>query len=340
MSLARLATAVVVAATITGGVTSAPRAAGPAAHQLGAGRSHPAAAPRLSLASTTPPTLFGLIDHNEDLRHATEQQLGIHSALVGYFAGWKAGKSFPTLWTVHHDGAVPVLAWMPQTTLADILSGSWDGYITNWLKGAKAWQNTVIVRLMPEMNVGQPYTVGMNGNTAEQFVAAWRHIVGIGRQVGATNVKWMWNPDRAFKGSQPLAPLYPGRYWVDWIGIDGYNFGTADHGGWIWFRDLFAPTVTIIRQFAPYKPMMIAEVGCTDSRYKAAWMSGMFEKAPAMGFRAAMYFDYLLARDWRIASNSDSLAAAKTGVHAAPWKTANPVTFPLAKIEYYVSNPV
>jgi hypothetical protein len=148
----------------------------------------------------------------------------------------------------------------------------------------------------------------------------------------------MWNPDRAFKGSQPLAPLYPGSAWVDWIGIDGYNFGTADHGGWLWFKELFAPTKKIIRSFAPYKPMMVAEVGTTTSRYKPSWLTGMFSAAPAMGFKGLLYFDYQLARDWRLASSSASLAAAKRGVHQSTWTGYNPPTITQSKIEYFVRN--
>jgi beta-mannanase len=162
--------------------------------------------------------------------------------------------------------------------------------------------------------------------------------VQIARNNGARNVKWMWNPDRAFKGSQPLKPLWPGRTWVDWVGIDGYNYGTADHGGWKWFRELFRPTVLKIRSFAPYKPMMVAEAGCTDSKYKAAWMRGMFSVAPRMGFRAVMYFDYKMLRDWRITSRYSSLAAARYGLTLSTWETANPQTMSLSRIEYIVTH--
>jgi len=295
-------------------------------------------APAMALSSTTHPVLFGLIDPNDDARHSTESQLGVDSALVGYFHGWDRTRGFPQMVHMRNDGAVPVIAWMPKTPLVDILSGSWDDYIRSWLRGARDWGHPVIIRLMPEMNCIEVYAVGRNGNTAAQFVAAWRHIVAIGRNVGATNVKWMWNPNRAFKGSQPLKPLWPGRTWVDWIGIDGYNFGTADHGGWLWFKELFAPTKKIIRSFAPYKPMMVAEVGSTTGRYKPTWLSGMFNAAPAMGFKALMYSDYKMLRDWRLASSSSSLAAAKAGVYKSTWTGYNPPLISQSKIEYFVKN--
>jgi Glycosyl hydrolase family 26 len=279
------------------------------------------AAPHVRLAASTAVTKFGLADHTYDQRHLTEQQLGVMPVYVDEFIGWYRDRTFPRLVTDRQEGAIPVIAWMPRTPLDDILSGSWDSYIRTWLQGAKERGGTIFVRLMPEMNIGQPYAMRHNGNTAAKFVAAWKRIVRIGNAVGADNVRWVWNPDRAFKGSVPLAPLYPGRGWVDWVAIDGYNFGTADHGGWLWFKQLFLPTITQIRSFAPLKPMMAAEVGCTASRYKASWMNGMFTAAPQLGLKALIYFDYNLKRDWRFASSTSSLNAARAGVRLDGWVT-------------------
>jgi hypothetical protein len=50
-------------------------------------------------------------------------------------------------------------------------------------------------------------------------------------------------------------------------------------------------------------------------------MSGMFAAAPTLGFKALIYFDHLMLRDWRIASSSASLSASRTGVHSAGWIT-------------------
>jgi hypothetical protein len=332
--------ATLLGATLLAGVLApahfGPSAPGRVTQAAPAGTSAVRPAPAMALRSTTHPVLFGLLDHSDDQRHATEDQLNVKSALVGYFHGWRRDRGFPQMVTMRNDGAVPVIAWMPGVTLTEILSGSWDGYIRWWLRGAKAWGHPVIIRLMPEMNAAEVYAVGRPGNSPTKFIAAWRHIVGISRAVGATNVKWMWNPNRYFKGSYALKSMWPGRRWVDWVGIDGYNFGTADHGGWLWFRELFAPTVRRIRSFAPYKPMMVAEVGCTASKYKASWLNGMFSNAPGMGFKGLLYFDYLLKRDWRLASSSSSLTAARNGVHLSTFTGYRPPSITQTKIEYYV----
>ena len=317
--------------------SSAPGATGPTSPSTAA----PAPvrqAPAMALRAATHPVLFGMMAPNDDTRHAAEDKLKVNSALVGYFHGWDKTRGFPRMITMRNDGAVPVIAWMPRTNLDGVLSGNWDGYIRDWLRGARDWGHPVVIRLMPEMNAPQVYQIGRDGNTSAKFVTAWRKVVRIGRDVGATNVKWMWNPNRAFKGSVPLAPLWPGRDWVDWVGIDGYNYGTADHGGWKWFRELFVPTIRIIRQFAPYKPMMVAEVGTTAGRYKPTWLTGMCKAAPELGFKGLMYFEYNLKRDWRLTASSAALTAARNGLHQSTWTGYLPPEISQTKIEYFIKN--
>jgi beta-mannanase len=40
-----------------------------------------------------------------------------------------------------------------------------------------------------------PWAVGVNGNTAAHYVAAWRHVHRIFTKVGATNATWVWCPN-------------------------------------------------------------------------------------------------------------------------------------------------
>jgi hypothetical protein len=310
----------VLAGVLVAGALSASVHAGPSTASVAQAPAHVATAPHMRLAASHG-VYFGLADTTPDQRHTTEQELGVRSEMAGEFVHWTRGATFPPLVTDHHDGAVPVIAWMPSGPLDEVVNGSWDGYIRTWLQGAKQRGGLIYIRLMPEMNASEPYSMGHDGNTAAKYVAAWKRVVSIGRSVGATNIDWVWNPDRAFKGSVALRPLYPGRTWVDWVAIDGFNYGTKDHGGWLWFKELFVPTINIIRQFAPYKPLMAAEVGSTQTSLKPVWMSGMFAAAPTLGFKALIYFDHLMLRDWRVASSSASLSASRTGVHSAGWIT-------------------
>jgi mannan endo-1,4-beta-mannosidase len=80
-----------------------------------------------------------------------------------------------------------------------------------------------------------------NGSTPDPaaFVAAWRHVHDLFVQNGATNVVWVWCPNATDVPNATSAPwnhwtnYYPGDTYVDWVGIDGYNWGNttaASHG--------------------------------------------------------------------------------------------------------------
>ena len=59
-----------------------------------------------------------------------------------------------------------------------------------------AYAGPVLLRFAHEMHdQSYPWAVAVNGNTAEQYVAAWRYVHAIFVAEGATNVRWIWNPN-------------------------------------------------------------------------------------------------------------------------------------------------
>ena len=121
---------------------------------------------------------------------------------------------------------------------------------------------------------------GANGNTAADYVAMWRHVHRVFESVGATNVTWVWCPNVDLDHLTPLASLYPGDKYVDWVGLDGYNWGTnpaGHHGGWETFKSVYRSTYdTIVKRIAPGKPVIVSEVGSTEhGGSKAAWITAM-----------------------------------------------------------------
>ena len=93
---------------------------------------------------------------------------------------------------------------------------------------------------MPRAHRSYPWALGVNGNTAAEYVAAWKHVHAIFVRNGATNVRWVWNPNTM--GATTAATylplywsLYPGDEYVDWLGLDIYNTGPSlDWGAPYW----------------------------------------------------------------------------------------------------------
>ena len=70
-----------------------------------------------------------------------------------------------------------------------------------------AWGKPLVLRFAHEMNGDwYPWSEGVNGNAAGQYVPAYRRVVSLFRSVGATNVTWVWSPNVAYPGSVPISP--------------------------------------------------------------------------------------------------------------------------------------
>lgn len=254
------------------------------------------------------------------------QQVGRRPAIVMWYQSWAEQFnrwSTASVQTVARWGAMPMITWEPGANgatdsryrLEAIVRGDFDSYIRSWALAARAWRHPFFLRFAQEMN-GDWYPWGTKignpqGNTSEQFRAAWRHVHDIFQHVGASNAIWVWSPNTMYPGSTPYADDYPGNTYVDWIGIDGYNAGPPSQR-WLTFRALFAQSYETAAALTK-KPMMIAETASSQAGGdKAAWIRNAFLSDIPLHFpriRALVWFDKRKERDWRVDSSSAVLAA-------------------------------
>jgi beta-mannanase len=162
-----------------------------------------------------------------------------------------------------------------------------------------------------------PWCVGVPGNTSAQYVAMWRHVHAIFVQQGATNVRWVWSPNVTYYGAQDFTAQYPGDAYVDWVALDGYNFGTSQSWSWwVDFTTIFGPSYDALVKITN-KPVMIAEFASVEQGGdKAMWItSSMLSDIPVRfpKVRAALWFNEDRTQfgqaDWRINTSSQSLSA-------------------------------
>jgi beta-mannanase len=246
--------------------------------------------------------------------------LGRNPRLFLTYVGWNRPFYCSDEQQIANRGASHVLTWEPTgSTLKGIASGSADTFIRAWAKGAKACGIRIYLRPMHEMNGDwYPWGRGVNGNTPALFVSAWRHMHDIFVAEGATNVKWVWSPNVRYGSNYPLTGLYPGSAYVDWLGLDGYNWGLDPHLGqpsWQSFGQIFGATYSEITRLAPGKPLMVAETASTENGgNKAQWILKTFlydaPKYPVV--RAIIWFNQADgASNFKINSSTASLAAFK-----------------------------
>ncbi len=233
---------------------------------------------------------------------------------------------------VRNHGVVPFFSWANNgVSDASVAAGARDSYIRSWASAAKSWGHPLFLRYAWEMN-GSWFTWGVgNGalgqpNTAADYVAAWRHVHDIFTSVGATNVTWVWCPNVDPSGKfANLASIYPGDSYVDWTCLDGYN----SNDPWTSFADLFGGTYDKVMQIAPSKPMILGEVGSTESGgSKAQWLSDMFSALPTRfpNVRGLLWFDKYESglsnySDWPVESSPSSSAAFVAGIAFSAFTT-------------------
>ncbi len=266
---------------------------------------------------------------------------GVTPASVMWFDSWATGRAFPVnearmLW---RRGIMPHYTWEPWNTalgpadpaqihLRDVIDGTWDDYITARAREFAAVRLPILVRWGHEFN-GNWYPWGIANNDADpsRYVRAYRHVHDLVESAGARNVQWVWafnngaSPDEAY--NDPAA-AYPGDDYVDWVGIDGYNWGfgpswdpAADH--WTSFDGTFDAAYATARAVAPNRPVMLGEFASTeDGGDKAQWfreLNATLSTGAYPELKLLTYFDLNKEEPWSPASSPAALAAFTSWVH-------------------------
>ena len=289
-----------------------------------------------------PTRYLGLFQEKDPTATATDVRAayGVTPASVMWFDSWASGRPFPveqarTLW---RHGIMPHYTWEPWDTtlgpndpaqihLQDVIDGDWDAYIRARAQEFAAVRRPILVRWGHEFNGNwYPWGIANNGNDPSLYVRAYRHVHDLSVRAGARNVQWIWAYNN---GSSPDAPYndpaaaYPGDDCVDWVGIDGYNWGfgpswdpAGDH--WTTFEQTFAAAYAKARAVAPRRPVTIGEFASTeDGGDKARWlqdMNALLRSGAYPELKLLTYFDVTKEEPWSPGSSPAALAAFTTWV--------------------------
>ncbi len=261
-----------------------------------------------------------------------EAAAGKKASIIMDYQGWGAddGSSefnAERMTSIREHGSIPMITWepwrftegpvQPAFSLEKIANGTFDEYITRYAQGVKAWGHPLLLRFAHEMNGSwYPWSELAPGNGEGQFIRAWRHVHDVFQANLVLNVSWVWSVNTEYPGSIPLAALYPGDFYVDWVGIDVYNWGNLRDNRWSKFSDIIGPTYSSVRSLTQ-QPMLITEIASTESGGdKAAWIRSTISEEIFRfpGIRGFVWFDENKETDWRISSSRSSRRAFKEAV--------------------------
>ena len=230
----------------------------------------------------------------------------VHLSYFNWFDDWVAAT------TTHQDFAarrIPLINWEPfDVKFDDIVSGRYDAMLNARAVAAASLPGQFFLDFAAEMNEEE----GWGGHDPVLYIAAWRHVHDIFVERGATNVVWVWAPNNTDSdGGPPALDYYPGSEYVDWTGIDGYNWGTSDPKfDWESFGEVFGPLYDKLRILG--KPVIIGETASDEvGGSKPDWIDSIVPELQ-MRFtqvRAVVWFDVDKERRWQVDSTAQSLSA-------------------------------
>lgn len=222
---------------------------------------------------------------------------------------------------------IPMITWEPWTEtfgwtheqnlplaknkaiFRNIADGAFDYYIAAFADKIRDLGAPVFLRFGHEMDNPQyPWSEG--GEVApEDFIGAWRRVVSLCNERGASNVTFVYNPWRGVA----VDKYYPGDDYVDWIGLTLLNYGKAGRDGqWHSFQPLYEEFHNHIKKYD--KPVMLAEFGSTPYGGDAGeWLADAFEtiKTSYPQIHAAVLFnsgeDKNWATDWRPSATASGI---------------------------------
>jgi glycosyl hydrolase family 26 len=291
--------------------------------------------------------------------HNLEVWQGKRNATVLFFSDFCNSSSYMydlfhhqllNIWNNHN---VPVISWMPSlcntTTPTNIderiAIGDYNSYLNTWANELKAFlagpdgvfgtsdDRRVYIRFAHEMNgTWYPWSANRYGQTPTQYIAMWRHVHSILESKGltASHVQWVWCVNNGDVGAYKAEQYYPGSGYVDWVGIDGYNWGNVTYGGitfkgWKTPSMMFGAMIGRMRKLAA-KPIAFMETGTspyftynTVSTYeKNLWIPSLYSYAQSMGVKMVIYYNVngravetscCQTSDWAVFGGSDGTGA-------------------------------
>ena len=278
-----------------------------------------------------------------------EELLGHEVGSIAWFPTWADPFPAKECELLNTLGIIPHLTWelfwpdentnntmdvgeSGYKVMDEILTGEHDEYLENYAAAASVFGGKVLMRFMHEFN-GNWYVWSGNKNGREnggpqKVVAVWKYVVDKFKEAGAENVKWLWVPhgpstDLSTESWNHLSNYWPGDDYVNWIGLDAYNFYPIDPwGGQRPYRDFDNCFRAIYDSCTAMsdKPVMIAEFGSGEFNYngltKADWIEEAFTKIKTEYPRIKLFTWFHIKKelDWRVNSSPESLDAFKSAL--------------------------
>jgi mannan endo-1,4-beta-mannosidase len=176
--------------------------------------------------------------------------------LVMVFTDWGNFVDEDILNGIYEKGCALFVTWEPWNAYTKesidydaLLKGSYDKYISDFALSLKKKGKIFFIRFGHEVN-GDWYPWSGRKIGKDKYIAICRYVKGIFDKNQIDNARWVFsvNWEDVPEEKNYFLDYYPGDDYVDFIGIDGYNWGnTRSWSRWMSFRDIFDKRIKDIR---------------------------------------------------------------------------------------------
>ncbi|MFA5337308.1 MAG: glycosyl hydrolase [Candidatus Omnitrophota bacterium] len=269
----------------------------------------------------------------EDIRNF-KSAYGKKPFFVMVFIGWENLVREETIKSVYREGCVMVVTWEPWNAATaeaidydKVLSGGYDDYIASFAKQIKSIPGAVFIRFAHEMN-GNWYPWSGVKIGKQKYITLYRYIKDKFDALGVTNAKWIFSincEDVPGGNANHYLLYYPGDEYVDYVGIDGYNWGdTKPWSKWMSFKEIFFGRYEEIIQKIK-KPVIITEFSSTSSGGdKAIWIAQALKSIKDMkAVRGFILFNRDKETDWSFSADTPAGRILKRQLQNSYFKENN-----------------
>ena len=148
------------------------------------------------------------------------------------------------------------------------------------------------------------------GSTPDEYILAWRYVytIFLNKGLDPTRLQWIWCVNNEDFGNYTAENYWVGDNYVDWIGIDGYNFGIYRGHPWAWPTQVFDNMIGRLRKLSSTKPIGITEYGTSsmhaknisDVQSKTEWLNQFCDYINNNQIKMASYFNKEKEVDWAV----------------------------------------
>lgn len=310
--------------------------------------------------STNADTLLGAYQGNQGWAMnevtAMERWQDKKHAVINLYTNWTPSAQtrlfdhqLDNIWS---HGSIPMITWeptlageTPDTIETQIANGKFDTFIQSWGKQLKHFlsgidgiygtedDRRIYIRLAHEPNgTWYPWSATSGENTPDDYINMWRRTHDQFSALGLddTRLQWVWAVNNVDIGDYTAEQYYPGDDYVDWVGMDGFNWGSDyDWSSWQSPPEIFEDMRQRLDTLAPEKPVVIAEVGSTSSNThgidnfgKNTWIEQFSQYIQDADIRMIAWFNEDKEADWQVFDGENG-AEEVDGINTYPaYKTA------------------